>query len=63
MHIHASVCWCTDACMISYETGKESMTSKRKNRKYYILKGGQFGGRETGMQWRAEKMEAAVREG
>lgn len=55
--------------MISHETGKESTTiekevlRERKNRKYYILKGGQFGGRETGMQWRAEKMEAAVREG
>lgn len=50
--------------MISHEIGKKSMTidkdflKERKNRKYYILKGGQFGGRKTGMQWRAEEMEA-----
>lgn len=55
--------------MISHETGKESMTiekevlRERKNRKYYILEGGQFGGRKTGMQWRAEEMEAEVGEG
>lgn len=41
-------------------TTDKDFLRERKNRKYYILKGGQFGGRKTGMQWRAEEMEAGT---